>query len=174
MLGAGAHSIIRVMSSTQHKLEFLEDRVLLVISSLGLLCVTAAIFWVVRQSPDWARGGAGHPGGDEDAAGDGVVLGTRTRVVPGGREATKASRKEAKKRAKAEFNRSRQALEGRERRIRLQDEVCLKFETRCHSMLQGWKCGELLSCSDCSLLHSCFRRQVMHRLLYLASAFAPK
>lgn len=124
VLGAAAHSVVCVMASTQHKLEFLEDRVLLMISSLGLICVTAAVFWVVRQSPDWARGGAGRPGGDEDAAGDGVMLGARTRVVPGGREATKASRKEAKKRAKAEFNRSRQAFEGHERRIRLQDEVC--------------------------------------------------
>ena len=92
------------------------------ISSLGLVCVTAAVFWVVRQSPDWARG-AGRAGDEDVAAGDGAVLGARTRVVPGGREATKASRKEAKKRAKAEFSRSRQALEGQERRIRLQEEV---------------------------------------------------
>eukprot|EP00904_Undaria_pinnatifida_P001050 jgi/Undpi1/10946/HiC_scaffold_30.g13247.m1 len=63
-----------------------------------------------QQSPDWARG-AGRAGDEDVAAGDGAVLGARTRVVPGGREATKASRKEAKKRAKAEFSRSRQALE---------------------------------------------------------------
>lgn len=131
VLGAGAHSVACVMAPTQHKLEFLEDRALLMISSLGLVCVAAAVFWVVRQSPDWARGGAA--GGDEDAAGDGAMLGARTRVVPGGRAATKASRKEAKKRAKAEFNRSRQALEGHERRIRLQDQVCLKLAVRCFS-----------------------------------------
>ena len=93
------------------------------ISSLGLVCITAVVFWLVRQNPDWARRGTGLPGGDEDVAGDGGMLGARTRVVPGGREATKASRKEAKKRAKAEFKMSRQALERHERRIRLQDEV---------------------------------------------------
>ncbi|CAM9966900.1 unnamed protein product, partial [Ectocarpus sp. 8 AP-2014] len=37
---------------------------------------------------------------------DAGLLGGRTRVVPGGREAAKAARKEAKKRAKAEFGRS--------------------------------------------------------------------
>ncbi|CAM9897447.1 unnamed protein product [Ectocarpus sp. 12 AP-2014] len=90
-------------SGQEDQLTFLDDTLILVISSVGLLCVTAAVLWVVRQSPDWQRADR-QPAGDQD--GDAGLLGGRTRVVPGGREATKAARKEAKKRAKAEFGRS--------------------------------------------------------------------
>ena len=99
------------------------------------------------------------------------MLGARTRVVPGGREATKASRKEAKKRAKAEFKMSRQALERHERRIRLQDEVCSKLAVRCFhrgarcfletvhapalEMRGGCGAAELLRLLHCC----CFRQQ---------------
>lgn len=54
---------------------------------------------------------------------DGALLGGRTRVVPGGREAAKAARKEAKKRAKSEFKRSHPSSSIQERRSRMQDEV---------------------------------------------------
>lgn len=108
------------MSSSSDQLTFLEDKALLIISSLGLVCVATAVLWVVRQSPDW--GGRIAPlDGEED--GDAALLGTRTRVVPGGREATKAARKEAKKRAKADFRRSEQSSAAQERRNRLQTEV---------------------------------------------------
>lgn len=97
---------------TEDKLTFLEDRVILIISTFGLLLVTAAVFWVVRQSPDW---GAINRLEEEDGA-EGLLRG-RTRVVPGGREALKASRKQAKKRAKAEF---RESSAGQKRRNRVQ------------------------------------------------------
>lgn len=99
------------MSSDPDQLTFLEDKIILIISSIGLVCVTAAVLWVVRQSPDWGRVNA--PAG-EDEDGDAGLLG-RTRVVPGGRGATKAARKEAKKRAKAEF---KQSSAGQKRQVR--------------------------------------------------------
>ncbi|CAN0074832.1 unnamed protein product, partial [Scytosiphon promiscuus] len=90
------------MASDSDKLTFLNDEVILMIASLGLMCVTATVLWVLRQSPDWGRD---NPPAREDEDGDAGLLG-RTRVVPGGREAAKAARKEAKKRAKAEFKQS--------------------------------------------------------------------
>lgn len=90
-------------SGQEEQLTFLDDSLILIISCVGLLCVTAAVLWVVRQSPDWQRVDR-QAAGEQD--GDAALLGGRTRVVPGGREAAKAARKEAKKRAKAEFGRS--------------------------------------------------------------------
>lgn len=97
---------------SQERLTFLEDKVLLVISSLGLILVTTAVFWVVRQSPDWGRHGRVQQADEEGEAG---LLGGRTRTVPGGRAALKAARKEAKKRAKAEF---KESSAGQKRRSR--------------------------------------------------------
>ncbi|CAM9552566.1 unnamed protein product [Ectocarpus fasciculatus] len=91
-------------SGQEDQLTFLDDTLILAISCVGLLCVTAAVLWLVRQSPDWQRVDRQPAAGEQD--GDAGLLGGRTRVVPGGREATKAARKEAKKRAKAEFGKS--------------------------------------------------------------------
>lgn len=96
------------------KLTFLEDKVILIISSLGLLLVTAAVLWVVRQSPDW---GAINRLEEDDDGAEGLLRG-RTRVVAGGREALKAARKQAKKRAKAEF---RESSAGQKRRHRVHE-----------------------------------------------------
>lgn len=113
------------MTWSQDQLTFLDDKLILIISSLGLVCVATAVLWVVRQSPDWGRIPANRL--ENEDLGDGVALGARTRVVPGGREATKAARKEAKKRAKAEFKRSQQSSAAQERRSRLQSQV--RFST---------------------------------------------
>lgn len=94
---------------SEDRLTFLEDKVILIISLLGLLFISAVVFWVARQS---AAGGGGVPREEEGEAG---LLGGRTRVVPGGREALKAARKEAKKRAKAEFKESSAGLKRRSR-----------------------------------------------------------
>lgn len=110
---------------TQDKLTFLEDKVILIVSSLGLLAVTAAVFWVVRQSPDWGANRLPLEGDDGDEEG----LRGRTRVVAGGREALKAARKMAKKRAKAEF---RESSAGQKRRSRVhQHEVRHKRTIYC-------------------------------------------
>lgn len=109
------------MPSHQDQLTFVGDKVLLFVSSLGLICVATAVLWVVRQSPGWARMGVNqHQAEDDVGEGEGALLGTRTRVVPGGREATKAARKEAKRKAKAEFKESKQSSGARAQRTRLQ------------------------------------------------------
>lgn len=107
---------------TEDKLTFIEDRVILIISTLGLLLVTAAVFWVVRQSPDW--GAINRVEGEEEGA-EGLLQG-RTRVVAGGREALKAARKQAKKRAKAEF---RESSVGQKRRNRVQQHEVREMNT---------------------------------------------
>lgn len=125
----------------RQELTFIDDSTLLILSSIGLLCVGVAVLWVIRQSPDWAvkedeqgppapwwqqllvwgmRGGPHGPqqeDGEEDEA-----LGGRTRIVRGGREAMKAARKEAKKRAKDDFRHSQEAAAAQERRQRLKNE----------------------------------------------------
>lgn len=63
---------------------------------------------------------------DEDVAED-QALGVRTRVNPGGREATKATRREAKKRARTESRQSKEALAAKEWRRRQQDEVSIRW-----------------------------------------------
>eukprot|EP00903_Cladosiphon_okamuranus_P012544 g11746.t1 len=95
--------------SSEDRLTFLDDKVILIISSLGLVLISTVVFWVARQS---TAVGGGVPRAEEDEAG---LLGGRTRVVPGGREALKAARKEAKKRAKAEFKESSAGLKRRSR-----------------------------------------------------------
>lgn len=90
------------------QLTFLEDKVILIISSVGLVLVSAVVFWVARQS-------ASVRGVPRDEEGEAGLLGGRTRIVPGGREALKAARKEAKKRAKAEFKESSAGLKRRSR-----------------------------------------------------------
>lgn len=112
------------------QLTFLEDRVLLIIYLVGILFIVTTGLWVVRQSPKWRRMAVNRAEGedhDDAVAGDGALLGARTRVVPGGRQATKAARKEAKKRAKEELKRSGQSSVGQERRNRLQNEVKLRY-----------------------------------------------
>lgn len=103
------------MPSQEDKLTFLGDKVLLIISSLGLVLITAVVFWVARQSARAPR--------EEEEEGVAGLLG-RTRTVPGGREALKAARKEAKKRAKAEFQES---SAGKKRRIRVH-EVMIRLD----------------------------------------------
>lgn len=104
------------MSTTQ--LTFLDDRTLLVISSIGIVCIVTVILWVSRGA-EWQRLGVV----DREDHGDPDQLGPRTRVIPGGREAAKAARKEAKKKAKAEFKRAQPSSANQERRSRLQAEV---------------------------------------------------
>lgn len=96
---------------SQDQLTFVEDKVILIISLLGLVIISAVVFWVARQS----AAGDGVPREDEGQA---ALLGGRTRVVPGGREALKAARKEAKKRAKAEF---KESSAGQKRRSRVHE-----------------------------------------------------
>lgn len=91
---------------SEDQLTVLEDKAILIISSLGLALISAVVFWVARQS----AGGV-----PTEAEGEAGLLGGRTRVVPGGREALKAARKEAKKRAKAEFKESSAGLKRRSR-----------------------------------------------------------
>lgn len=93
---------------SEDQLTVLEDKAILIISSLGLALISAVVFWVARQS-------AGVPNALQQAEGEAGLLGGRTRVVPGGREALKAARKEAKKRAKAEFKESSAGLKRRSR-----------------------------------------------------------
>lgn len=57
-----------------------------------------------------------------EVAVDGAV-GARTRVNPGGRQATKTARKEAKRRAKVQSRQSKEALKAKDHRRRLHDEV---------------------------------------------------
>lgn len=38
----------------RQELTFIDDSTLLILSSIGLLCVGVAVLWVIRQSPDWA------------------------------------------------------------------------------------------------------------------------
>lgn len=104
------------MSTTQ--LTFLDDTTLLVISSIGIVGIVTVILWV-SLGVDWQRLGEV----DREDHGDPAQLGPRTRVVPGGREAAKAARKEAKKKAKAEFKRAQPSSTEQERRSRLQAEV---------------------------------------------------
>lgn len=92
---------------SEDQLTVLEDKVILIISSLGLVLISAVVFWVARQS---SVGGV-----RREEEGEAGLLGGRTRVVPGGREALKAARKEAKKRAKAEFKESTAGLKRRSR-----------------------------------------------------------
>lgn len=70
----------------------------------------------------WGQGDGDLIDEDEDVAED-QALGVRTRVNPGGREATKATRREAKKRARTESRQSKEALVAKEWRRRQQDEV---------------------------------------------------
>lgn len=112
------------MSSNQ--LTYLDDTTLLIISSIGIVGIVAVILWVSRRA-DWQRIGVV----DGEDHGDPAQLGPRTRVVPGGREAAKAARKEAKKKAKAEFKRAQPSSANQERRSRLQAEV---FEAQHHSL----------------------------------------
>lgn len=71
------------------------------------------------------RGGV--QGHQQEEGGEDEALRGRTRVVRGGREAMKASRKEAKKRAKDDFRRTQEAAAAQERRQKLKNEVCIRL-----------------------------------------------
>lgn len=87
----------------------------------------------------WGQGDGDLIDEDEDVAED-QAHGVRTRVNPGGREATKATRREAKKRARTESRQSKEALAAKEWRRRQQDEVSIRWVSG--RLNQVWRSSE--------------------------------